>query len=327
MRKVLKPLMDEVNVLCEKNNWARKPARSLVWNWVTKGICKQEEAIKRLTRYKSLNPTAVTKEKLILKYGEEDGLKRWDHYIERQRITNTKEYKMQVHGMTSEEVDAYNKSRAVTLENCIKRHGKEKGTEIFEKYRKRQAYAGVKLEYFIEKYGEERGRKEYEQINERKAHNYENYKQRYGSSAIQKLEEYYSKRGGNFISKTSTKFLDFVDSLLTDDEIQHSYREYTVYSHKHNRVFMYDYVNTKLKFCIEYNGNYWHGNPKMYSHDEVMTHGRVDELWEKDYTKMRVLFDNRDILSYTIVWESEELSKEQLEEFIDERRKDIKLCN
>lgn len=327
MRKVLKPLMDEVNVLCEKNNWARKPARSLVWNWVTKGICKQEEAIERLTRYKSLNPTAVTKEKLILKYGEEDGLKRWDHYVERQRITNTKEYKMRVHGMTSEEVDTYNKSRAVTLENCIKRHGKEKGTEIFEKYRQRQAYAGVKLEYFIEKYGEDRGREEYEQINERKAHNYENYKQRYGSSAIQKLEEYYSKRGGNFISKTSTKFLDIVDSLLTDDELQHSYREYTVYSHKHNRVFMYDYVNTKLKFCIEYNGNYWHGNPKMYSHDDVMTHGRVDELWEKDYTKMRVLFDNRDILSYTIVWESEELSKEQIEEFIDERRKDIKLCN
>lgn len=137
--------MDEVNVLCEKNNWARKPARSLIWNWVTKGICKQEEAIERLMRYKSLNPTAVTKEKLILKYGEEDGLKRWDHYVERQRITNTKEYKMRVHGMTSEEVDAYNKSRAVTLENCIKRHGKEKGTEIFEKISATPGLCGRKV--------------------------------------------------------------------------------------------------------------------------------------------------------------------------------------
>nr|DAF06229.1 MAG TPA: DNA mismatch endonuclease [Caudoviricetes sp.] len=326
MRKVLKPLMDEVNVLCEKNNWARTPARSLVWNWVTKGICKQEEAIDRLTRYKSLNPTAVTKEKLILKYGEEDGLRRWDHYVERQRITNTKEYKMQVHGMTSEEVDAYNKSRSVTLENCIKRHGKEKGTEIFEKYRKRQAYAGVKLEYFIEKYGEEQGKIEYDRVSRSKSHNIENYRKRYGDKAEAKLEEYFTRTNpGCYRSKVADKFLDKVESLLTEDERKCGHREYCVFSPEHNQVFAYDYVNTMLKLCIEYNGDYWHGNPLIYEHNYQLQAGTAEEIWEKDVKKMKALIDNRDIIKYTIVWESSELSEKDIERILDECRDNIKL--
>lgn len=74
---------------------------------------------------------AITKDAMIAKYGEQGGTKKWNEYCKKQALTNTFEYKHQKYDWTKEQFDEYNKSRAVTKENLIRRHCKDKGMIIW----------------------------------------------------------------------------------------------------------------------------------------------------------------------------------------------------
>lgn len=105
-----------------------------------------------------------TLESMVKKYGEDEGRTRWDEYRRKQKESNLYEYKSEKHGWTKDQFESYNKSRAITLDNMIKKHGKIVGKEKFEEYCLKQAYAGTAKEYFIEKYGEELGIEKYNKI-------------------------------------------------------------------------------------------------------------------------------------------------------------------
>ena len=124
--------------------------------------------------------STATKEHWILMFGEEEGLKKWNHYCELQSKTNTFEYKKEKYGWTKEDFDAYNKTRAITLENQIAKYGEEEGTKRFKEYCDKQSYAGCKLEYFIEKYGEVEGKKKYEEVNAKKSLTVDTFINKYG---------------------------------------------------------------------------------------------------------------------------------------------------
>ena len=100
--------------------------------------------------------TAVTKENLIIKYGEHDGLLRWDSYRKKQSISNSLEYKQEKFGWSTTNFDEFNKSRSVTLLNSIARHGEELGAIKWDEYCERQRYTTTK-EYFVSTYGNEDG--------------------------------------------------------------------------------------------------------------------------------------------------------------------------
>ena len=51
----------------------------------------------------------TTLDKMIKKYGIEDGTSRWNIYCNRQKETNTLTYKREKYGWTDEEFDEYNK--------------------------------------------------------------------------------------------------------------------------------------------------------------------------------------------------------------------------
>lgn len=72
------------------------------------------------------------KRNLLLKYGN-DGERRWQEYCKRQSETNTFAYKEKMYGYDKTQFDMYNKSRAVTLDNFIKRYG-EDGLMLYENY-------------------------------------------------------------------------------------------------------------------------------------------------------------------------------------------------
>ena len=57
---------------------------------------------------KSNEKYAWTKEKAIKKYGEVDGLKKWEEYCKKQAISNTFEYKQNKYGWTKDQFDEYN---------------------------------------------------------------------------------------------------------------------------------------------------------------------------------------------------------------------------
>jgi len=60
------------------------------------------------------------------------------------------------------------------------------------------------------------------------------------------------------------------------------------------------------KKIIEYYGDYWHGNPKIYTGNEMIRKKKVNDVWLHDSKKVRDLEDN----DYTvmIVWENDYIS-------------------
>jgi hypothetical protein len=77
-------------------------------------------------------------EKAIEKYGKEEGYKRWKERQERWLSTLDSKH--------SKEKMRINKLKAQTLENFIRRHGEERGKELFEQYIKKSAVGRASLE-------------------------------------------------------------------------------------------------------------------------------------------------------------------------------------
>ena len=77
------------------------------------------------------------------------------------------------------------------------------------------------------------------------------------------------------------------------------------YDEENKRHYKYDYVDFTNKKCIEFNGDYWHCNPKKYNENfqHPIIKSSACEIWNKDYLKIKWL-ENRGYQVLTI-WESE----------------------
>ena len=188
---------------------------------------------------------SVTKEKMIKKYGITEGTERWNSYCKKQADSNKFEYKHEKHGMTYEEYDEYNKSRAVTLDNMIKRYGVQDGLFHWNQYVERQRYTCT-LEYFIEKYGDTIGTEKYNDFVEKR-----NTSNRlFGPSAIS---------------------LEMFDKLIKNYKNNIVYYDENEYSAHTNKLCLYhvDYYDKTLNIIIEFYGDFFHLNPKIYDADFI----------------------------------------------------------
>ena len=188
---------------------------------------------------------SVTKEKMIKKYGITEGTERWNSYCKKQADSNKFEYKHEKHGMTYEEYDEYNKSRAVTLDNMIKRYGVQDGLFHWNQYVERQRYTCT-LEYFIEKYGDTIGTEKYNDFVEKR-----NTSNRlFGPSAIS---------------------LEMFDKLIKNYKNNIVYYDENEYSVHTNKLCLYhvDYYDKTLNIIIEFYGDFFHLNPKIYDTDFI----------------------------------------------------------
>ena len=77
---------------------------------------------------------AVTKENLIKRWGEEEGIKKWNNYVDRQIQTKSKDYVIDKYG--NDYWIELCKKKTNNLENFISRWGEEEGTKKFEEYHK-----------------------------------------------------------------------------------------------------------------------------------------------------------------------------------------------
>ena len=259
-----------------------------------------EESIKP---YLVENP--VTLENMSRKYPRAEAEERYRIYTEKQRIKNTYAFKKQKFGWTEEQFNEYNKSRAVTLENCIKKHGEEKGTRIFHNYCEKQRNSGVSLSFFINKYGIEKGTKKFKEVCSSKPNTLENFTKRYGAEeGLQKFNEYIERRKSNraFRSNKADNLFEAL-RLLDNGDIRCIENEHMIYDNQH--TFAYDYTNlTKMKI-IEFNGNFWHANPlEYYDENEILYEGKsVKNIWERDRIKLELAKTKG--FDVMIVWEYE----------------------
>lgn len=253
-----------------------------------------------------------TLEKMQAKHGIKLGLEKWNNYCNLQSLTNTKEYKKEKFGMTDDEFHQYNLSRAVTLDNQIKKYGIEEGTKRFNAYCIKQRDVGCTEKYFIEKYGQIKGVAEYKRVNSEKGLTRENFIRKYGLvDGIVRHEQWMASNKLGGYSKSSQKvFWEIYDSL-NDIDKNYCYfaelnKEFTQYSSIYNRVMAYDFVILNLKYCIEYNGDLFHANPELYCEtdrpDFFNQHLTSKDIWLKDAEKIDNLEKQGYILD--VVWES-----------------------
>ena len=222
-----------------------------------------------------------------LRYGIKNGEKKFIKYKQRQAETNTFEYKHKKYGWTKEQFDEYNASRAVTKENLIRRHGETLGLEKWEAYCERQAYAGTTLEYFIEKYGENEGKQKYTTMLKKKVLAFDRSKTGVSLEEIDVLTKLYKALNSEFHKINSNK-KEFQYKLIGQNK----------------KIYYFDGNIPNTNILIEYQGDYWHANPKIYKADfKIFKNLTAKEKWQKDFDKLQEAL--RANYRVFIIWESD----------------------
>lgn len=249
---------------------------------------------------------SITKEKMIKKYGNEEGLRRWKNYCDKQAYTNGFQYKHEKYGMTKEEFDNYNKGRAVALNNLIKRYGIEEGTKHWNSYVERQRYTCSK-QYFIEQYGDVEGAEKYDNFCELRSKQILNHPDRFSNIAYE-LTLQLSKR-------------------FSENKIYFGENEFKVKTDEH--YYYVDYYDQTLNIVVEFYGDYYHFNPIKYKGDEhyfiLNENDKVQDKWVNDEKRINDIQKTLNC-KVIIIWESTYRQNKKhiidlLEKMINEKEK------
>lgn len=228
---------------------------------------------------------AITQENLIRKYGEREGIKRWNEYIEKQAFSNSFEYKHRKHGWSKERFEKYNKSRGVTLKNQIAKYGEDEGLKRYNEYCDKQRYTTT-LEYFISKYGEIDGTEKY--------NNY--IKIRNGNLC-------YLENVGSISNIQQKCFSYLTENLNTYNETYFSPKTEEYEIHINGYHYFLDYYDKTQNIVIEFNGDYWHGNPKFYSSYDMLKSCTAGEKWNYDEQRKQNICSYLNNPKFIVIWE------------------------
>lgn len=245
--------------------------------------------------------SAITLENLTKKYGETEGQQRWNLYREKQAYTNSFEYKKEKYGWTKEQFDKYNSSRAQTLEKMIERHGEIEGVNKWQAYCERQAYTNTK-NYFIEQYGPEKGYQKYLEVNKNKSVGNPKVLAEKMSITVEEATDIIIKRHKNlFSSKLEKEFTELLEEKVGKLENTTFSNPFGKWSHILDTYVIYD---IKHKDCIiEFNGDYWHANPKLYNDDATIRGNLAKDIRKRDALKLKTVEDQG--FKTLVVWESD----------------------
>ena len=261
----------------------------------------------------------VTEKSMIKKWGEELGIQKWNEYKRKQSVTNTFECKKKKFNWNKEQFDEFNKSRAVTLKNLQNKYGKELGEIYFNDYVEKQKLT-KSHEYMINKYGEEKTKA----INQSKGQTLSNYIKRLGKIEGLKQYEIMLSHHKNYFSKISQKFFDEIDKYISQKYTTYyatKNHEYGVNLHNNDYIRL-DYFILELNLCIEFNGTYFHADPRFFNENDYPNpHNKVltsKTIWENDNNRYKKLKEYRNI-DTVVVWEYDYNNGIDVQKFIKEK--------
>jgi very-short-patch-repair endonuclease len=189
--------------------------------------------------------------------------------------------------------------KGVTKKKFLLLYGKNETIVRWKNYLNLQSKTNT-YEYKKEKYGWTEN--DYIKYNKSRSVTLNNMVKKYGEDLGRKKYRDYCEIRPTFHSKISQELFW---KIKTDDCYFAEYnKEFGLNSE--NGYYFYDYVDSKLKKCIEFNGDYWHCNPKIYTED-YKTHYNYTarDIWKKDEEKINFIRSKEyDVM---IVWESEYL--------------------
>lgn len=245
-----------------------------------------------------------TLENFVGKFGLEVGTGKWNAYRAKQSASNTFAYKKEKHGWDEAAFRDYNKSRAVTLANLIAKHGEELGYVKWDSYVEKQRITKSK-DFVVKKYGIAY----WQELCSKKSLVLENFIRVHGKEEgrIQYHKYLTSKAGG--YSKASQLYFNQLSTKLEDrvgTTIKSFYKtknaEY--YINTSGGCYFIDYYLSEYKIAVEFNGDFWHCNPKKYQPDYIhpIIHKQASEIWRDDEARVSI-FTQKGI-KVIVVWES-----------------------
>lgn len=236
--------------------------------------------------------TGVTEKSMIRKYGEEEGLKRWNAYCNKRAEINSFKYKQDHFGWDRKTFDIFNKSRAITITNLINKYGETEGRKRWDKYIEKQRIT-KSFDYMVNKFGYEKA------ININK-------------SKVSESVTCYSKISQECFRK--------IDSILNDMFTTYfatKNHEYTLNIGSHN--VMLDYYIKELNVCIEFNGTIFHADPRVFEADSYPNpfdkNMSANDIWKFDNNRYKKLNELYGIKTY-VIWENDYPTMD-LEKFIN----------
>lgn len=253
---------------------------------------------------------AHSEESFINRYGIDKGKAKWEEYTAKLSFKNSLEAFL-AKGKTEDDWKMYNASRAVTLENLIKRHGLEAGQLKWQAYCEKQKTNGNTLEYFVAKLGEVEGATKYSEVCKLKGITLENMIRKHGyDEGFLRYHKFLESTKCNFVSLVSSQFIREIIEKLPANYIFHDGvfgKEFCIYNEK---VMMYDFVVTSpVKKVVEFNGNFWHADPKVYKADDLVPirggAKKASEIWQSDLKK-KLSIESRGF-EVLVVWEKDYL--------------------
>jgi len=274
-----------------------------------------EDAIKNATEAKK--QTAVTLKNMITRYGETEGKIRFESYCEKQRYKNTYISKKEKYGWDKATFDEFNKSRSVTISNMIRKHGVNDGYRKYNDYCEKQKNT-KSLDYLISKHGEIEGIKKFNEINALKSHSLQSYIIRNNGDIIvarEKYNHFWKNKNVSYSSESSTVFfrnlviycgLDITQCYYADSI--HNKKEYGI-NLGERYIFVDFFYNNKV---IEFNGDYWHANPKYFNASDVIKYPngskKVADIWECDKSRREKIMETRKFVVMDI-WQNDVIEK------------------
>jgi hypothetical protein len=248
--------------------------------------------------------TTNTKDDFIDRYGEENGIKRYNEFCSKLKKSNkninTLDYYEKKYGddgkrMYEEKNKKISDKGRGTLKNFQDRYGEEEGIQRHTQYIEKQKKSHS-LEGYIEKYGEEGAQKWEERVYCLK-HNgsLEGFKKRYGEEeGLQKWHERQRKwlksyKKSNF-SKVSQKLfwqlyeklktlyndIYFAELNVNNEDMSGRNHEYILELKKSHCKL--DFFIKDINKCIEFDGDYWHGEKAGNQKNDLERDKRIKEM-------------------------------------------------
>ena len=149
-------------------------------------------------------------------------------------------------------------------------------------------------------------------LNKQKSNTLENFVKRHG--VVEGENRYQSWMGDRSIgmSMIAQKLFDSISPYFTDNRVYYNdgdtKKEFGIYDSENKRCYYYDYIDFTLKKGIEFNGDVFHGNPKIFGKNDTpnfYNRGMIcEQMWEYDRIKIEKIGKMHGIKIMT-VWESD----------------------